>query len=321
MKYAITLGDPAGISPEILVKSADCLPEKTYVIYGSENPIKTAEKITGKKLPYRRITVPEEADSSGFYLIEVVKGSFKPGNPDKNSGRASRMYLQTAVDHILEKRVNALVTLPVSKEFIMDEDFPFAGHTDYLAYRSGVKNYLMMLLCEKLKVALATTHIPLREVPSSLNSKMLEDKLRLLYTELQKKFRIQKPVVAVLGLNPHAGDNGKIGDEEITVIQPVIDRLKQEGMELIGCLSADTAFINYGKYDAYFAMYHDQGLIPLKMLCFKKAVNITLGLPFIRTSPDHGTGFDIAGKNKANPSSFIEAVNLAVSLSEHSKQD
>jgi len=314
MRIGITLGDPCGISPEILVKSYNKLPERTYIIYGSEEPIKKAFEITGIKIPYRIIKNPEKADKKGFYLIPVLDKEFVPGKPDALSGKASALYLEKAVDHILAKKIDAIVTLPVSKKHIMASGFKFAGHTDYLAYRSGVKNYIMMLMCKKMKVALATTHIPVKDISKKLKKIDIKEMIRLLHKEMKKKFMIKNPKIAVLGLNPHAGDGGNIGKEEIEIIQPAVELLRKEGISLTDPLSPDTAFLDPSKYDVYFAMYHDQGLIPLKMLCFKKAVNITLGLPFIRTSPDHGTGFDIAGKGMADPSSFIEAVKTAVSL-------
>jgi len=245
----------------------------------------------------------------------VYDRDFCVGKPDKETGKASVLFLERAVKDILSKKLDAIVTLPISKEYVMKAGFRYAGHTDYLADITKTEDYLMMLLCEKMKVALVTTHIPLKDVPENIKPEILESKIRLLNRELQSKFGIKKPKIAVLGLNPHAGDGGNIGREEIDIINPVVQKLKSEGIDLEGSLSADTAFNRYREFDAYLAMYHDQGLIPLKLLCFKKAVNITLGIPFIRTSPDHGTGFDIAGKGIADPSSFIEAVKLALKLS------
>ncbi|WP_456464496.1 4-hydroxythreonine-4-phosphate dehydrogenase PdxA [Persephonella sp.] len=314
MKIGITLGDPSSISPEILVKSYRKLPKATYIIYGSEDPIKKASSITGLRIPYKLINYPEDTDRDGFYLIPVLDEEFIPGKPNFRSGKASVIYLEMAVDHILAKKIDALITLPVSKKHIMASGFKFAGHTDYLAYRSGVKNYIMMLVCQKMKVALATTHIPIKDIPKELHKANLKEMIKLLNKEMIKKFKVKNPKIAVLGLNPHAGDGGNIGKEEIEIIQPSVDLLRKEGIDLTDPLPPDTAFLDPSKYDVYFAMYHDQGLIPLKMVCFKKAVNITLGLPFIRTSPDHGTGFDIAGKGKADPSSFIEAVKTAIFL-------
>jgi len=314
VKFGITLGDPSGISPEILVKGADKLPPATYIIYGALDPLHKAFQITGKRFPFQVVNSPEEATQEGFYLIPVSEGNYQIGKPSKMSAKASVKFLERGVSDAVAGKIDGLITLPISKDQVMSVGFPYAGHTDYLAEKSNTEDYLMLLACDKMKVALATTHIPLRKVPEAISQSLIKKKLYLLNRELKGKFKIKKPKIAVLGLNPHCGDNGQIGDEEIKVIQPVVDQLKREGLDLYGCLSPDTAFVDYKKYDAYLCMYHDQGLIPLKMLCFKKAVNITLGLPFIRTSPDHGTGFDIAGKNTADPSSFIEAVKSAVKL-------
>ena len=313
-KLAITLGDPAGISPEILVKSIDELPPATYIIYGSKGIIDRYIKLLGKNQFYKEIKTPEEAKALGFYLINIEDHNFTPGKPTKLSGKASVEYLKRATGDTLKKKTDALITLPISKENVMDTGFKYAGHTDFLADVSKVKNYVMALMCDKLKVALITTHIPLRDVPHKISKEKIEDIVNLINKELKTKFKVKAPKIAVLGLNPHAGDGGYIGDEEIKIISPAVENLKKEGINVVGPLSADTAFNRYREFDIYVAMYHDQGLIPLKLLCFKKAVNITLGLPFIRTSPDHGTGFDIAGKLIADPSSFIEAVKLAYKL-------
>ncbi len=317
-KIAITLGDPAGISPEILVKSIDKLPPATYVIYGSKGIIDKYIKELKQENFYKLINSPNEATSQGFYLVNIEDQPYTPGKPSRQSGKASVEYLKRAVSDILNKKVDALTTLPISKENIMDVGFKHAGHTDFLAEAAKVKDYVMVLMCEKLKVALITTHIPLREVPQSISQEKIEKIVKLIDKELREKFNIPHPKIAVLGLNPHAGDGGYIGDEEIKIINPAVEKLKKEGINVVGALSADTAFNRYKEFDMFVAMYHDQGLIPLKLLCFKKAVNITLGLPFIRTSPDHGTGFDIAGKLIADPSSFIEAVKLAKKLANRS---
>ncbi len=313
-KFGITLGDPSGISSEILLKGLSKLPKGIYILYGSKEIINKTAKFLNIKNPFKDIKFPEEAQKEGFYLINLVDGDFQLGKPSILSGKASVIYLENAVNDILKNKLDALITLPISKEYILKAGFKYKGHTDYLAYKSDAKEVIMLLGCDKLKVALATTHIPLKEVPSKITEDLLKSKLVLLEKELNEKFKIKNPKIAVLGLNPHASDNGQIGDEEIKIINPTIEKLKKKGLNLIGSLSPDTAFNNYKDFDCYFAMYHDQGLIPLKLLCFKKAVNITLGLPFIRTSVDHGTGFDIAGKGIAEPSSFIEAVNWANNL-------
>ncbi|RMD46879.1 MAG: 4-hydroxythreonine-4-phosphate dehydrogenase PdxA [Aquificota bacterium] len=313
-KIGITLGDPTGISPEILVKSLKKLPKAAYIIYGSKTVVEAAKDLTEEKVELKEILFPTEARKEGFYLINMYDKHFEPGKPSVESGKASIAYLGAATNDILKKQLDAIVTLPISKKYTMEAGFQFAGHTDYLAYKAKVFDHIMMLLCKELKVALMTTHIPLKDVPSKITFTGIRLKIKLLVKELEEKFGIKNPKIAVLGLNPHAGDGGNIGTEEVNIIQPAVDSLKEEGLNIEGVLSADTAFNRRKDFDAYLAMYHDQGLIPLKLLCFKQAVNITLGLPFIRTSPDHGTGFDIAGKGIANPSSFIEAVKLAYKL-------
>lgn len=316
-KIAITLGDPSGISPEILVKSYNKLPSGfTYIVYGSKQIISHYISLLNKEKFYREIKAVDEAKAEGFYLLNIFDNNFVPAKPSEITGKASVLYLEKAVSDIKDKKVDALVTLPISKEYTMKAGFQYAGHTDYLAESFDVKEYAMVLMCEKLKVALITTHISLKDVPQKITEEKIISKIKLLDKELKEKFKIKNPKFAVLGLNPHAGDGGNIGKEEIDIIIPALEELRKKEINVIGPLSADTAFNSYKNFDMYVAMYHDQGLIPLKLLCFKKAVNITLGLPFIRTSPDHGTGYDIAGKLKADPSSFIEAIKLASSLVE-----
>ncbi len=318
-KFGITLGDPTGISSEILLKSIRKLPKGVYILYGSKKILDKTSEIFNLDNPFIEIKSPEEAKKEGFYIINIYDKEFQLGKPSIESGKASILYLEKAVKDILQKKLDGIITLPISKEHTVEAGFKYKGHTDYLAEISNTKEYMMMLLCEKLKVALLTTHIPLKDVPKYITREKIRNKLNLLIKELKEKFKIENPKIAVVGLNPHASDNGKIGNEEIEIINPVIREFKEKGYNVVGSLSPDTAFINYKDYDCYLSMYHDQGLIPLKLLCFKNAVNITLGLPFIRTSVDHGTGFDIAGKNKAEPSSFIEAVKLALKLAELEK--
>ena len=320
-KFGITLGDPTGISSEILLKSIKDLPKGIYILYGSKKLLEKTSKLFNLDNPFIEINSPEEAKKEGFYLINVYDRDFELGKPSVESGKASVLYLENATKDILNKKLNGIITLPISKEYILKAGFKYKGHTDYLANISNTKEYIMMLLCEKLKVALLTTHIPLKDVYKYITKENLKSKLNLLIKELQNKFKIKNPKIAVVALNPHASDNGNIGDEEIKVINPVIEEFKSKGFNIIGSLSPDTAFINYKNFDSYLSMYHDQGLIPLKLLCFKTGVNITLGLPFIRTSVDHGTGFDIAGKNLADPTSFIEAVKLAVKLAKLEKNE
>ncbi len=313
-KLAISLGDPSGISPEILVKSKDILKENISIVYGSKNIIEKTAKTLNIDFPIKEIKTPSEADKKGIYLINLYDKEFEAGKPNKDTGKASIIYLKHAVKDVLDKKADALITLPISKEYIMMSGFKYAGHTDYLAEISNSSEFSMVLMCEKLKVALITTHIPLKDVPKNITKEKIISKTKLINNELKQKFKIKNQKIAILGLNPHAGDGGNIGTEEIEIIMPAVEELRKEGINITNPLSADTAFNRYKEFDIYIAMYHDQGLIPLKLLCFKKAVNITFGLPFIRTSPDHGTGFDIAGKGIADNSSFIEAVKIASHL-------
>jgi len=316
VKLAISLGDPSGINSEILFKALDKLPKRniSYVIYGSKKALEKAKKLTSIDLNIKEITSINDVSKYGVYLINLYDLDVEFGSPSKETGKASVIYLENAVKDVLEKKADALITLPISKQWIMESGFPYAGHTDYLAQVSGAKEYAMVLMCKKLKVALITTHIPLKDVPSQISKEKIISKVRLINREFKEKFGISKPKIAILGLNPHASDNGNIGNEELNIILPAVKTLREDGIEITDPLSPDTAFNRYKDFDIYVAMYHDQGLIPLKLLCFRKAVNITLGLPFIRTSPDHGTGYDIAGKNIADPSSTIEAIKLAILL-------
>ncbi len=314
VKIGITLGDPSGISPEILLKSLDKLPKATYVIYGSKGILEKTSKLLRLKFKLSDIKTPEQAKEKGFYLINLFDRKFEIGKPSKKTGKAAVIYLENAVDDVLKGKIDAIVTLPISKEYVMKAGFRYPGHTEFLAEKSNVKEFCMVLMCEKLKVALLTTHIPVKEVPNRITEEKIISKVKLVDKELREKFGIEDPKIAVLGLNPHAGDGGNIGDEEVKIIKPACLKLRREGINVTDPISADTGFNRYEEFDIYITMYHDQGLIPLKLLCFKKAVNITFGLPFVRTSPDHGTGFDIAGKGIADPSSFIESVKLAYEL-------
>ncbi len=325
VKVGISLGDPSGISPEILVKALTSkkIPKKdvAYIVYGSKNTLLKTSKDLNINLKFNVINSLEEIKKSGFYLLNLYDKDFQPGKPSKESGKASVIFLENAVKDVLNKKTDGIVTLPISKKWIMESGFKYAGHTDYLADVSNTKDYVMALVCKKMKVGLITTHIPIKDVPSKITKDSIISKIKVIDRELKEKFDIKNPSIAVVGLNPHASDGGNIGNEEIEIITPALNQLKEEGINVVGPLSADTAFNRYKDFDIFVAMYHDQGLIPLKLLCFRKAVNITLGLPFIRTSPDHGTGYDIAGKNLADPSSLIESINTAVLLIKKRKKE
>ena len=301
------MGDPYGIGPEVIAKSL------------SKISIRRLAKfiIIGDYRVYHRYSSKHFANCTFIDLKNISPAQFHCGKSNAQNARASLEYLEKALGLIMKKEVTALVTAPVSKEAICAIGEEFHGHTEYIANYFGIKNFGMMFVAHALKTVVVTRHIPLKEVSRVVDSKRLYDTIALTVYALKKYFRIKHPSVAVCGMNPHAGEQGTIGTEEITTIIPTIQRLKRKGFNIFGPFSADTLFYPpmAKKYDAIVAMYHDQGLIPIKTLYFNKLVNLTLGLPFIRTSPAHGTAFDIAGKNKADPSSMIEAIKLAVQLS------
>ena len=283
---AITAGDPAGIGPEIARKAAAsprviacCRP----VIYGA-------------------------------WRDEAVS-SFTAGRPSAEGGKAAYDAIATAVGDALEKKVDAIATGPVSKEGLAMAGLPWKGHTDLLAHLTGATRVAMMFWSPRLRVVLATVHIPLSEVSAALTASTLRDAVELAFNEMPR-FGVPAPRIAVAALNPHAGEGGLIGREEETVMRPAIEALRGEGIDVTGPFPADTLFVRAarGEFDVIIAAYHDQGLIPVKLLGFGTAVNVTLGLPIIRTSVDHGTAYDIAGRNEADESSLIEAVLLAARL-------
>ena len=301
------MGDPSGIGPEVIAKSL------------SKASIRRLAKfiIVGDYGIYRRYSSKHFDKCTFIDLKNISPTQFHFGKSNAQSAKASLEYLKEALGLIMKKEVNALVTAPVSKEAICAIGEEFHGHTEYIANYFGIKNFAMMFVAHALKTVVVTRHIPLKEVSRAVSPKRLYDTIVLTADALKRNFRIKHPSIAVCGMNPHAGEQGTIGTEEIITISPAIQRLKRKGLNIFGPFSADTLFYPpmAKKYDSIVAMYHDQGLIPIKTLYFNKLVNLTLGLPFIRTSPAHGTAFDIVGKNKADPSSMIEAIKLAVQLS------
>ncbi|MDQ3071154.1 MAG: 4-hydroxythreonine-4-phosphate dehydrogenase PdxA [Acidobacteriota bacterium] len=283
---AITVGDPAGIGPEIARKAAAapsviacCRP----VLYG----------------PWR----------------EDALGAFPAGTPTAASGQSAYEAIDSAVRDAREGKVAAIATGPVSKEALAMAGYPWKGHTDLLAHLTGASRVAMMFWSPRLRVVLATVHLPLSEVPAALTAEKLRDAVELSHLELPK-FGVPSPRIGVAALNPHAGEGGLMGHEEDSVMRPAIAAMRTEGIDVTGPFPADTLFVRAarGEFDVIVAAYHDQGLIPVKLLGFGAAVNVTLGLPIIRTSVDHGTAYDIAGKNQADEGSLIEAVMLAARL-------
>ncbi len=279
----ITLGDPAGVGPEVIAKS---------------------------------LAKPSIQKLGHFKIIGNPSPKIKPGRPDQHSAQASLAYLQKAVELLKSRKINALVTAPVCKEAITALGKPFHGHTEFLAHAFHVKNFEMMFVSKALRTIIVTRHIPIQRVSRSITLTKVYNTILLANKSLKEHFKIKRPRIAVWGLNPHAGEGGSMGQEEITKIIPSIHKAQREGIHVQGPFPADTLFSpdTTRGYDVIISMYHDQGLIPVKTLYFNQLVNLTIGLPFIRTSPAHGTAFDIAGKNKADPSSMSEAIKLAAKL-------
>lgn len=290
---AVTAGEPAGIGPELCNALADSAYAEDVVIIGDRSRLSHRLRI---------IDTP--------YPAPVI-----PGRPDPANARTLLNGLTMAVKACLDGEFSGLVTLPVAKSVIADAGIPFTGHTELLAELTGTALPVMMLVAGELRVALASTHIPLSAVPGYISRERLRSVIRILDSDLRSKFKISSPEIIVCGLNPHAGEGGLLGNEERDIIAPVVDELSAEGLHLRGPLPADTAFTPAaGRNDAVLAMYHDQGLPVLKYAGFGHAVNVTLGLPIIRTSVDHGTAFDIAGSGKADTGSLFAAIELAARL-------
>jgi 4-hydroxythreonine-4-phosphate dehydrogenase len=307
---AISLGDPAGIGPEIVVRALAERPDAEVTVFGDAGVLERAAKVTG-------VAVPDGARVRAVTSLRADEVT--PGKPNDASGQAQLAYLTAAVDAALAGEVAALVTAPISKEWIARAGFAFPGHTEYLAARAGVAEFAMMLAGPQLRVTVATTHIPLKDVPRLLTVDGIASTIWLTAEGLARRFGIAAPRVAVAGLNPHAGEAGRFGDEEERLVKPAVEkaraRIAAAGLSATveGPLVPDSVFRQAagGAYDAVVALYHDQGLIPLKLLHFDDGVNLTLGLPFVRTSPDHGTAYDIAGSGRARAQSFLAAFDLA----------
>lgn len=312
---ALTCGEPAGIGPEIAVAAWRAL--------GADLPfflIGDPAHLPGGA-PHVVIDDPSEAGTACATGLPVLRHDFAgprtPGTPDPAQAQGVIDVIARGVELVQSGQALALCTAPIHKQALQEgAGFAFPGHTEYLAHLAGVDRVVMMLASDQLRVVPATIHIPLAEVPAALTDGLLEAVIRITHAAMIRDFGVAAPRLAVAGLNPHAGEGGRMGAEETRVIAPVLERLRAEGMALRGPMSADTMFhaAARDRYDAAIAMYHDQALIPIKTLDFDRGVNVTLGLPFIRTSPDHGTAFDISGKGVANPTSLIEALRMAARM-------
>lgn len=321
-KIGITLGDYNGIGVEIILKALrddrlldHCIP----IVFGSVKVLSFYRKALDMgDFNFNYIKNIEQANNKRPNLLTCweEETQITPGTPDTVAGNYAFKSLQAAVNAAKEKQIDAIVTAPIDKNTIQNDDFKFAGHTEYLAQEFDSPKHMMLLTGEDLRVGLVTGHVPLKKVSENLSIEKIVEKLKTLRNCLQTDFALSKPRIAVLSLNPHAGDGGLIGDEEQNIIGPAIEKAKKENVLAFGPYAADGFFAsrNHRKFDAVLAMYHDQGLIPFKYLEVEEGVNFTAGLPIIRTSPDHGTAYDIAGKNIANPLSMRSAIYMAMDL-------
>ncbi|MEQ9860831.1 4-hydroxythreonine-4-phosphate dehydrogenase PdxA [Pectobacterium cacticida] len=325
-RVVITPGEPAGIGPDLVIALAQrswpvelvCCADPDLLLLRA---LQLAMPLTLRNYQYDQPARPQQAGSLTILPIAAPVTAI-PGKLSVTNSTYVVETLARACDGCLNGEFAALITGPVHKGIINDGGVSFSGHTEFFAARSGCPRVVMMLATEELRVALATTHLPLAAVPAAITRQSLHEVITILHHDLRAKFGIAQPQIYVCGLNPHAGEGGHMGREELDVITPALDELRQQGITLIGPLPADTLF--QPKYlqhaDAVLAMYHDQGLPVLKYQGFGRAVNITLGLPFIRTSVDHGTALELAATGSADPGSFITALNLAIKMIKHSNE-
>ncbi|MFC1828353.1 4-hydroxythreonine-4-phosphate dehydrogenase PdxA [Thermodesulfobacteriota bacterium] len=325
----ITLGDPVGVGPEIIHMTLGdpaiydmCKP----CVFGDRTRLEAARHSTGSRLVVKPVKGPE----AGMYkhgrvdLIELSGLDPKQiiwGRPTVETGNAMVKYITAAVAMAKAGRIAAIVTCPINKSAMHSAGFRYSGHTELLAEKTGTDRFVMMLAGKKLRVVLVTAHTPLRDVPSMLSVEKIYDTIRITAHALQDRFGIEAPRIAVAGLNPHAGEQGLFGDEEDKIISPAVQQARKERIDVHGPLPPDTLFTHakQGQYDVVVCMYHDQGLIPFKMIHFTDGVNTTLGLPIIRTSVDHGTAYDIAGTGKADPGSLVAAIQMAAEQAVYKK--
>ena len=312
---AFTAGEPAGIGPDLAIGLAQTNWDLPLVCIADPDVLNQRAQLLGQNFDVPQWNPDKPAKGLSIAAVPALSAVI-PGQLDAANSSYVLDTLDRAIEGCLIGEFSALVTGPIHKGVINDANIPFTGHTEYLAERSGTHTVVMMLACSKLRVALATTHVPLNEVSKHISQEQLERIIRIMHIELKTRFAISEPVISVCGLNPHAGESGHLGTEEIDSIIPALNSLRQHGMKLLGPLPADTAFTPRAieGVDAVLAMYHDQGLPVLKHTCFGQAVNITLGLPFIRTSVDHGTALDLAGSGQCDSGSLMSAIQYAKEL-------
>ncbi len=323
IKVGITHGDPNGVGYEVILKAFEdpvMLELCTPIVYGSPKVASYHRKGLELQTNFTAINSAAEAHDSTLNILHCTADEVKIdfGQPSEEAGAAALAALERAVKDWKEGFIDVLVTAPINKNTIQSEKFHFPGHTEFIQARVGEEGQraLMILMNEHMRIALATTHVPIQDVTKNITKDVLLQKLRTLHLSLQRDFGISAPRIAVLALNPHAGDGGVIGKEEETVIKPAMQKAEEEGMILYGPYAADGFFGTraYENFDAVLAMYHDQGLAPFKLLAMDDGVNYTAGLNIVRTSPDHGTAYDIAGKGLANENSFRQAIYAAMDI-------
>ncbi len=319
INVGISIGDPNGIGIEVMLKALSQRPSNdncNYIIYSSYELIVNQKKdLNINALPIKKIENFNEISHKSLNIKEVFKEStYEYGVIDKQVSQNAIISFKEAVKDASYKNIDVLITSPIDKNLSYSQSFKYSGHTDYLRHYFNL-DPIMLMVSKKLKVALLTEHIALKDVVKNITVEKTTEKLKLLCQVLNNDFGVINPNIAILSINPHVGDNGVIGIEDQKLLIPAINQLNQK-VNIFGPFSADTFFIdnNYSKYDAILAVYHDQGLIPFKTISFGEGVNYSAGLPIIRTSPDHGTGFDIAGKSIADPSSFKGALKLALDI-------
>ncbi|WDF55721.1 4-hydroxythreonine-4-phosphate dehydrogenase PdxA [Mucilaginibacter sp. KACC 22063] len=329
LKIGISIGDVNGIGLEIIIKTlADtrifdyCTP----IVYGHTKVASFHRRLANvHDLNFTVINHPSQAQHKKANLINCWEEDVKidVGVINETGGKYAFLSLQRATDDLVSGDIDALVTAPINKDNIQNEQFSFPGHTEYLQDRDGAAESLMFLVSDTLRVGVVTGHIPVSKVAESITIGKILAKLKLMNESLKQDFWVRKPKIAVLGLNPHAGDNGLIGIEEQAIINPAIEEARANDILAFGPYPADGFFANgtYLQFDAVLAMYHDQGLIPFKQIAFESGVNFTAGLNFVRTSPDHGTAYDIAGQNKASEVSFREALFTALHIVRHRREN
>lgn len=322
IRVGISIGDLNGVGMEVIMKTFDdnrmndmCTP----IVYGSTRVASYHRKaLKMESFKFHVVQNADQADANKANLVNCWKEEVRMrlGTPNKEAGKYAFKSLEMATRDLASNKVDVLVTAPIDKSTIQSSEFNFNGHTEYLANYANEENPLMIMVSDKLRVGMATGHIPLKDVSKSLSIELIINKVNVMAKSLTQDFAVIKPRIAVLGLNPHAGDEGLLGDEEKNIIYPAILKLQKAGHVVFGPFGADGFFGSgaFKNFDGVLAMYHDQGLIPFKTLSFENGVNYTAGLPIVRTSPDHGTGYDIAGKKTASPSSFRNAVYTACDI-------